>query len=129
MKEANRSIEKRAGEFIINNLLRIIIYVSVLFIFIPNYAGAIWVYSITIHIMLIVMLSMLMSHDEKDITEKALSYKELMFMFVEGVVLALIMLLKGYLYNSFVTITYSLIVLIEIKEFRDYRIRKSLEKI
>ena len=126
MKEGKKFTEKRAGEFIINNFLRIIIYVAVLFVFIPGYTAAIWVYLITMHVMAIAMLSML--YDKKAITEKALSYKELIFMFVEGIALASIMLAKGYLYSSFITVIYSLIVLIEIKEFKNYRIKKSQEK-
>ena len=97
--------------FIKNNYLRILIYTSIFFVGVDNSTLALVVYSIAIHILVILMLVELYI---KNIEQTHVPFRGTVYMLIEAVVFLVILTKGGHTYTSILTFFCALLTLLNI---------------
>ena len=97
--------------FIKNNYLRILIYTSIFFVGVDNSTLALVVYSIAIHILVILMVVELYV---KDIKHTHVSFKRAVYMIIEAIVFLAILANGEHTYTSILTFFCAILTLLNI---------------
>lgn len=97
--------------FIKNNYLRILIYTSIFFVGADNSTLALVVYSITIHILVILMIIELYA---KDIKHKHITYKRTIYVIIEAIIFLAILAKGDHTYTFILTFFCALLTLLNL---------------